>query len=83
MEALRMDSLTGVFGQFVAKFGPPVTHEERNTTVGVCVLASWVLSDGTRLFLDEGDSLAQGLGPYRTAYVRILLRDDTDSRIKP
>lgn len=71
MEDLQMNSLTGVFDQFASKFGPPATHEEHTTTLGVCVLASWVLANGTRLFLDEGDSSARGLGPYRTAYIRI------------
>jgi hypothetical protein len=72
MEALQMDSLTGIFDQFVSRFGPPTTYEENKTTLGVCVLASWVLVDGTRLFLDEGDSVANRLGPYRTAFLKIF-----------
>jgi hypothetical protein len=76
MEALQMDSLMGVFDQFVSRFGPPKTHEEHRTRLGFCILASWVLADGTGLLLDEGDSSARGLGPYRTAYLRIFPLDE-------
>jgi len=74
MKTLRMNSLTGVFNQFATRFGPPTVREERKTPVGVCLRASWVLADGTSLELDEGDSLVNELGPYRTAYVKISRR---------
>lgn len=72
MESLQMDSLTGLFDQFVNRFGPATTCEERKTNVGICLRASWVLANGTKLLFDEGDSVSRGLGSYRTAYVTIL-----------
>jgi hypothetical protein len=72
MKLLEMNSLSGVFDQFVDRFGPPVKHERQPTSLGVCVLASWTLADGTCVHLDEGDSSISGLGAYRTAYLRIV-----------
>ena len=72
MKIIEMNSLNGVFDQFVDRFGPPMRHERRPTSLGVCVLASWILADGTFLHLDEGDSSLSGIGACRTAYLTIV-----------
>lgn len=66
-----MLSLTGLHDQFVVRFGPPGWREERETRWGLCFRETWMLPDGTELYLDEGPAQHAVLGWYRQAYLRI------------